>query len=265
MPRGHATPRKEEPLYDTSVATPSHAERARTLLSQLRTGSLATVATDPAGHPYPSFVTFALDGGDPVFLISELAEHTQNLRADPRASLLAAESRSEDPLANGRVTLLGRCRPADAGDGAARKAYLERFPNASYYCDFDDFAFWRLEVESVRYIGGYGRMSWVSGDDWRGAEADPLAAHADGIVEHMNEDHVDAMVALCRAFTRAEDADAVRMTGIDRYGFEMSVETEHGPRPVRLAFDESVETPDGARQALIARVREARGVLASSG
>lgn len=60
MTRGHATPRKEEPLYDLDVATPTHAERARTLVAQLRTGSLATVAKDPAGHPYPSFVTFAM-------------------------------------------------------------------------------------------------------------------------------------------------------------------------------------------------------------
>ena len=263
MPQAHASPRREEPLYDTSVPTPTHAERARTLLSQLRTGSLATVASDPAGHPYPSFVTFALDGGDPVLLISELAEHTQNLRGDARASLLAAESRSEDPLANGRVTLLGSCEPSD--DKATREAYLARFPNASYYCDFDDFGFWRLSVDSVRYIGGYGRMSWVSGDDWRTAEPDPLASHADGIVEHMNADHVDAMAILCRAFTKAEDTDEVRMTGIDRYGFEMSVATDRGPRPVRLAFAQQVATPDEARKALIARVGEARQSLASAG
>ena len=262
MTRGHATTRRPEPLYAQDVPTPTHAERARTLLAQLRTGSLATVAKDPAGHPYPSFVTFALDGGDPVFLISELAEHTQNLRGDARASLLAAESRSEDPLANGRVTLLGTCAPAGDDDDSAREAYLELFPNASYYCDFKDFSFWRLGVESVRYIGGYGRMSWVSGDDWGAAEPDPLASHVDGIVEHMNADHLDAMVLMCRAFSRAKNADDVSMTGIDRYGFEMSVVTDEGPRPVRLAFSEQVTSADEARQALIARVKEARQALA---
>src|SRR5262245_32419907 len=94
---------------DPDVRAPSHAERARTLLADLSTGALATIATNPAGFPYASFVTFALEAGQPVFLISRLAEHTRNLEADPRASLLAHESGKADPLANGRVTMVGRC------------------------------------------------------------------------------------------------------------------------------------------------------------
>lgn len=260
MTRAHANPRRhdEEPLYDPDVATPSHAERARTLVETLRTASLATVAKEPEGHPYASFVTFALDDGDPVLLISEMAEHTQNLRRDPRSSLLAAESRMEDPLANGRVTLLGSCRPVDADDPSARRAYLERLPDAAYYCDFKDFHFWRLRVDSVRYIGGYGRMSWVSGDEWKAAEPDPLAAHAEGIVDHMNADHADAMALLCRAFSKAKAAEDVTMSGIDRYGFDMSARTERGPRPVRLAFPQPVSTPAEARKALVAMVAAAR-------
>ncbi|MEO1083469.1 MAG: DUF2470 domain-containing protein [Acidobacteriota bacterium] len=258
MSRGHATPRRQEPLYDPEVKTPSHAERARTLLSQLHTATLATVAKEPAGHPYPSFVTYALDGGDPVLLISEMAEHTQNLRLDGRASLLAAESRSSDPLANGRVTLLGECRPVDDSDSRARDAYLEKLPKAKFYCDFKDFNFWRLQVASIRYIGGYGRMSWITGEQWNDAEPDPLAPHADGIIEHMNADHADAMALLCRTFSKATEARTVTMGGIDRYGFDMSVETAEGPRPVRLAFDEPITTPDGARGALVALVQAAR-------
>ena len=262
MSRGHAVPRRaeEEPLYDTAVATPTHAERARTLVEQLTTGTLSTLARDPAGHPYGSFVTFALDGdAGAVFLISELAEHTRNLRGDARASLLVAEAVREDPLANGRVTLLGTCRPLEPGEDGSRAAYLERFPNAAYYADYRDFAFWRLAVDSARYIGGYGRMSWVSGDDWAAARPDPLAPHAPGIVAHMNADHADAMAALCRALSRASDATAVTMTGIDRYGFEMSVGTAAGRRPVRLAFPRPVGTPEEARRALVEMVAATRG------
>ncbi|HSR70607.1 MAG TPA: DUF2470 domain-containing protein [Acidobacteriota bacterium] len=256
----HANPsrNREEPLYDRDVAAPSHAERARTLVEKLHTASLATLAKDPEGHPYASFLTFALEGGDPIFLISEMAEHTQNLRRDGRASLLAAESRSQDPLANGRVTLLGTCRLIEEGDQSARQAYLQRLPNASYYCDFKDFNFWRLSVDSLRYIGGYGRMSWVSGEEWKAAQPDPLAAHAEGIVDHMNADHAEAMALLCRVFSKAREAQQVSMTAIDRYGFEMSVMTERGPRPVRLAFPQPADTPDAARQALIALVSQAR-------
>ena len=80
-----------EPLYDANIPTPTHAERARTLAAQISTGTLCTLALEPVGYPYGSFVTVAFENGAPVFLISRLAEHTKNLERDPRASLLVAE------------------------------------------------------------------------------------------------------------------------------------------------------------------------------
>jgi putative heme iron utilization protein len=263
----HMRPRgdDEEPLYDPSVATPTHGERARTLAASIGTGTLCTLAKEPAGAPYGSLVTFAMEGASPVFFISELAEHTKNLRADARASLLIAEAGDGDPLARGRVTLLGRGRVLDAGAerDAARDAYLATHPNAAYYVDYADFAFWRLDVESVRYIGGYGRMSWVDLDDWRHGAPDPIAPHAAAIIAHMNADHEDAMVSYCRAFTRATDTTAATMTGVDRYGFELSAGTGRGPRPIRLAFSAPIATPDDARREMVALVRRAREVLAA--
>ena len=151
-----------EPLYDANIPTPTHAERARTLVAQISTGTLSTLAIDPAGYPYGSFVTVAFEGGNPIFLISGLAEHTKNLERDPRSSLLVAEPGFADPLANGRVTMLGSCTPVVEGEeDSARAAFLAAHPNSAYYADFRDFAFWKLHVESVRYIGGYGRMSWI--------------------------------------------------------------------------------------------------------
>lgn len=265
----HGRPTREAPLTPAEVRAPSHAERARTLAAQLRTGTLSTLSNKegPAGGGFPhgSYITFALDGADPVFLISRLATHTHNLSEDGRASLLVHESRTEDPLANGRITFLGQCRKLSGDDAAsAREAFLALHPQASYYVDFSDFAFWRLSVESIRYIGGYGRMSWVDADDWRNAEADPLAASAEGMLRHMNDDHAKALVAYARAFTRASEAEEVTMTGIDRYGFEISVVTEKGNRPARVAFDELVETPTAARKALVAMVKTAREKIAAA-
>ena len=87
-----------DPLYDANVPTPTHAERARTLVAQISTGTLCTLALEPAGYPYGSFVTVAFENGAPVFLISRLAEHTKNLERDPRASLLVAEGGAVDPV-----------------------------------------------------------------------------------------------------------------------------------------------------------------------
>ena len=259
----HARPAGDapEPLYDVSVATPTHAERARTLVAQNTTGTLCTLTSEPEGYPYGSFVTVAFDGGDPVFLVSTMAEHTRNLQRDPRASLLVAEGGSADPLANGRVTLLGPCTGVEGDGGTARAAFLATHPNAAYYVDFGDFAFWKLRVESIRYIGGYGRMSWVDAADWHAAEPDPLAASASAAVAHMNDDHADAMVLYCQAFSQATDISSARMTSVDRYGFEMSAVTPEGPRPVRLAFAEPVATPDEVRSALVAMLRDARAKL----
>ncbi|MEM9074982.1 MAG: DUF2470 domain-containing protein [Myxococcota bacterium] len=250
----HANPVREEPLTFPDTRTPSHAERARTLVSLERTGTLSTLNDE--GFPHGSYVTFALYGPDPVFLVSTLATHTQHLKKDARASLMVNEVRAEDPLANGRVTLVGPCEPVS--DPAVREAFLGVHPQANYYVDFKDFSFYRLRAESLRYIGGYGRMSWVDIEGWRGAEADPLASHVDDIVTHMNDDHADALVLYAQKFTRATTAEDVVMTGIDRYGFEMSVAVKGGRRPARVAFDQEIATPMEARKALVALVKRAR-------
>ena len=245
-------------LFDVNIPTPSRAERARTLVSQMSTGTLCTLALEPEGYPYGSFVTIAFDDGNPVFLISGLAEHTKNLERDHRASLLVAESGAEDPLANGRVTILGPCTRVEGDGGGARAAFLRAHPNAAYYADFRDFAFWKLRVNAIRYIGGYGRMSWISPGDWHAAEPDPLAPFAAGTIAHMNADHGDALVLYCKAFSKATDITSAKMSGVDRYGFDMSAKTPEGPRPVRVAFLKPVTTPAEVRAALVAMVNDAR-------
>ncbi|MDB4969875.1 MAG: hypothetical protein JWN44_5564 [Myxococcales bacterium] len=253
--------RSQELLYDPNLPTPSHAERARTLAASINTATLASVAVEPAGYPYGSFVTFGLVGGDPVFLISELAEHTKNLRGDARASLLIAEEGEPggDPLARGRVTLLGRCQPST--DESVKAAFLAAHPNAAYYAGFGDFHFWRLQVESLRYIGGYGRMSWVTSSDWSAARPDPLAPVAAEIIRHMNDDHAAALIAYCHAFSRATDATSATMTAVDRYGFEMSAITAAGPRPIRVAFPRALATTEEVRAEMVALVKRARAHL----
>jgi heme iron utilization protein len=260
----HARPtgNTPEPLYDAGIPTPTHAERARTLVLQISTGTLCTLALEPQGYPYGSFVTVAFENGDPIFLISALAEHTKNLERDARASLLVAEGGSADPLANGRVTLLGPCTRVGDDGGSARAAFLATHPNSSYYADFRDFAFWKLHVDYVRYIGGYGRMSWISQADWRAAEPDPLAPAAAGMIAHMNADHADALLLCCKAFSHGAEITSAKMTSVDRYGFEMSAITSNGPRPVRVAFGNPVTTPEEVRASLISVVKDARSKLA---
>jgi putative heme iron utilization protein len=255
-----------ETFTPDDVKAPSHAERARTLVAGQGTATLCTLALDPAGYPYGSLVTFALHDGHPVFLISRIAEHTRNVAGDPRASLLVHESGKADPLSNGRVTLLGRCTKL-AGDEArqagVRASFLAAHANAGYYVDYADFDFWRLDVEAVRYIGGYGRMSWVDAGDFARATPDPLAPAAERILAHMNEDHADSLRLYAQKLTSAVDAERAIMTAIDRYGFEMTIHTPRGVGPARLAFDAPLQNANEARVALVALARAVTGPRAT--
>ena len=243
----HQGPARNEPLSPQTEASPSHAERALTLCSLQRTGALSTL--DPQGYPHGAYVTFALDGSSPVFLISNLATHTQHLQKDPRASLLVHESVASDPLANSRVTLVGECAKINDTE-SAKKAFLQKHPQSSYYVDFKDFSFYKLTVSSIRYIGGYGRMSWVDVDSWQKADPDPLAQNRDELIQQLAANFAEGIVTCTRVFTRATNASDVTLTGIDRYGVELSVMTEAGPRPARIAFQQPVTTPEQAKQAL---------------
>ncbi len=265
MSRDHARPDGVSPPdLRPPVRAPSHAERCRTLIATARSATLATLARDPAGYPYASLVTVAFDEeGCPLFLLSTLAEHTANLVADARASALVAEPMDDarDPLAIGRMTLLGACRRVAADDpshAAVKAAFLAAQPSASYYVDFRDFGFFRLDVESIRYVGGFGRMSWVAGTDYRKAEADPLAASADGILSHMNTDHAEAVVAYARHLAFIEDAASATMTAVDRYGFELTAATAAGPRAGRVAFAEECTTPDAVRREVVTMLKGIR-------
>jgi putative heme iron utilization protein len=250
------------PRFDAPPPEPTHAERCRTLVSSVSRGSLSTLATDPAGYPYGSVASYALDGqGNPLFFVSSMAEHTQNAMKDPRASLLATEPVPEgaDPLASGRATLMGTMIEVSADDrDDVRSAYLAANPSAAYYIDFGDFTFYRLTVESIRYVGGYGRMSWVDAADYAAAEADPLATAASGIIEHMNADHAEAQVLFCRHLAGFGDTTSATMSAVDRYGFEMIAVGPSGRNAVRLGFPQPCVTGDEVRRAMVAMVAAAR-------
>jgi putative heme iron utilization protein len=239
---------------------PSYAERARTLVEQGRTGMLSTLSRRHPGHPFGSVMPYATDdGGRPLFLISTLAMHTQNLGADPRASLLVAEpSTAEDPLALGRITLMGTAGHVPPSDQAtARSAYLARHPNASNWVDFEDFAFWRLELVDIYWVGGFGAMDWLRVADYAAARPDPLAGAAPDILEHMNQDHGDALLTFARVLG-GEEADEARMVGVDRLGFKLRLRSSSGLRGCRIAFPREISTSAACREVLIEMLRDCR-------
>ena len=258
----HQRPASRDGQPDNTARAPTHAERCRTLVQHARSATLSTFARDPEGYPYGSLVTLAIDAvGRPLMLLSTLAEHTGNLLARPQTSVLVSEppGTHAEVLALGRVTILGPTTAVPEPERAAvREVFLAAQPGAGYYVDFKDFAFYRLEPTALRYVGGFGRMSWVTADDYRAAEPDPLAGGSAGILAHMNEDHADSVLAYARILAGLTDATSATMTAVDRYGFELAVKTTERPRAVRLAFDVPVTTSDEVRRAMIELVKRAR-------
>lgn len=243
---------------EPAIPEPSFAERARTLLHLGRVGSLSTLSRKLPGFPFGSVMPFALDGeGRPLFLISSMAMHTQNLQQDARASLLVTQP-AEDPLGAARVTVVGNASVlAKDESGEARRLYLELHPNSKYWVDFDDFSFFRLQVLDVYYVGGFGVMGWIAAPDYAQAHADPLADAAAGILQHMNADHQDALILLARVLAGIEAQEAA-MTAVDRLGFHLRMKTEDGMKGVRLAFTGEVTSPGETRKMLVEMVQQAR-------
>jgi putative heme iron utilization protein len=199
-----------------------------------------------------------LDDASPLFLISAMAIHTQNVLADPRASLLVMQSGSDsDPLGSPRATLLGNVARIEATD-TIRAAYLQRHPSSKYWIDFSDFGFFRLDVTDLYFVGGFGVMGWVANHDYRAAEPDPLVEYAAGIIEHMNTDHADALRHITRHFANL-DAEQATIVSLDRLGFAIRARTAEGIKGTRIQFPEPVTSREQARKVMVAMTKQARG------
>jgi putative heme iron utilization protein len=220
---------------------------------------LSTVSDKYPGFPFGSLMPFALDDkGRPLFLISNMAMHTQNLKRDSRCSLFVAQAAAgNDPLGTARVTMIGRAERVPEDDLlSARGAYLARHENSRYWVDFADFGFFRLEPIDLYYVGGFGVMGWVGGTDYERASPDPLAEDGPMILAHMNADHVDSMILLARIHTKTEASEAV-MTSIDRVGFTLMLKTADGMKGVRINFPQDVADAQETRLVLVDMVRQA--------
>ena len=130
----------------------------RTLMRAQETAALGTLMD---GAPYVSLVLVAFDaGGSPLLLLSRVAQHTRNLLADARVSLLFDGTAGlEEPLTGPRLTVLGSA--AACPDAAAMDRYLTRHPSAAAYAGFSDFDLYKVAVARGHLVAGFGKIRWV--------------------------------------------------------------------------------------------------------
>lgn len=236
----------------------SSAATARRLVRTAWKATLGTLARD-GGHPYASLVAVACEpDGTPLLLLSTLAEHTKNLLADPRASLLFdGTAAGPDALTGARVTLAGRIRTTKSSTARAR--YLARHAAAAQFVDFGDFAIYALEPEWAHLVAGFGRIVRLAPGELvrsvAGAEAIVAAEH--DIVEHMAVDHADAVQLIAARLAGGDPGLDWRLIGCDPDGIDLAA----GAAALRLEFPQRITTLEEARSALIALTAAARNGL----
>ncbi|MDQ8045827.1 MAG: DUF2470 domain-containing protein [Solirubrobacteraceae bacterium] len=254
-------PKIAEPTHEPEPSqTRTPAEEARTLVEGSKAGALASLSDD--GTPWSSVVTFgATAAGEPVLVVSSMAEHGRNLAREAKASISIAEPVEDgaDPLDRARITLAGHVVvPEGAEADAALEAHAKHFPFARSYAKYDDFTIYVLKVDRVRWVGGFARMASVEAEDYAAATPDPTGPGAAYARRHLNEDHADSLLLWARTFGGYADAAVATCESIDRYGVDLKVTTPRGDAPVRVGFLEPVTEPGGLRGATVALAKAAR-------
>ncbi len=235
-------------------------QTVRQLMRRTERAALATaLARDASAWPYASLVLVALDhDASPLLLLSDLADHTRNLAADPRVGLLFDGTAGwRDPLAGARACVLGRVEPAPSARLLAR--YIARHPGAEAYAGFGDFKLYRVAVERAHLVAGFGRIHWIGADevlyDTTGAEA--LAEAEAAILGHMNQDHAEAVQLIARQVLGL-DGDSWTLVGIDPEGCDLG----RNGALARAAFDKKVTDGEGVRVELARLAKRARRLAA---
>ena len=238
-------------MTDDDVSSPDQA--ARHLLRSAPFGAVATVMREVDGAPYASMVSIATDlDGAPILLLSDLADHTKNLALDHRVSLLLiGQNRDEDPMANERLTLQGRLTRTPAP--RCRQRYLARHPKASLYADFADFGFYLMTIERAHLVAGFGKIHWMAGDRLTIDPPPKLAEAEHDIVNHMNDDHADA-IELYATRLLHRPKGAWRLTGVDGEGADLRCQDQVS----RLPFSSLVANSTDVRKEFVRLVNKAR-------
>jgi len=226
---------------------------ARRLVRKNRTATLATLDGETGGAPYGSLVLTActLDAV-PLVLLSDLARHTRNFKADARVSMLFA-SPGVEAINMSRATFIGNMEPCD--DPRLCERFLRRHHAARNHMAFADFHLYRLAPESVHFIGGFGRIETLDAADvlLDGPRFEALAEAEADIVEHMNEDHGAAIRAYAHSHADRPGLDW-RMTGIDPEGCDLA----RNDAEARIDFADLVSDAQSARAELVRLAKVAR-------
>lgn len=234
-----------------SDTTLSPNDACRQVIRKADRAVLSTLLAD-SGEPYGALVLAACQqDGTPLLFLSDLAEHTKNLKEDARASLLYDDTAGlTDPLTGLRVSLQGRLEVIK--DDLIKTRYVRRHPSARLYAAFADFNLYRLVPERAHLVAGFGRIHWVDDVLFHGNCQTLEEAEAE-ILAHMNQDHLDTIALYANKILNLEGVGWF-LTGVDPEGCDI----RRGGDVARLPFEQPVFTPDDIRKAFVGLAHKAR-------
>ncbi len=228
---------------------------ARTLLRTQEKAVLSTQSVSKMGYPFGSVTTYMTDyQGHPIIYISHLAQHTRNIKQDPKVSVIVSQDNEQDINAGARLTLLGEARlvSTQERDAIAAKFYL-RFPASRAYQNTHNFEFYRITVKHIRYIGGFGQIHWLDVAEFLLPEPAWLE-HEQPAIDHMNQDHVDAMKVMCSYF-KSFEAEEIKMTHLYPDGFVL--QSEHKINHF-FGYEKTINNSQDIRKELVKLTHAAR-------
>ncbi len=232
--------------------TDSGIEARQLFLSEYQ-AVLSTISVDVAGYPFGSVVPYCVNqAGLPVILISDIAQHTKNILVDNRVSLITLERNMADQQAAGRVTLVGDAEKLAHADADSMSRYYTYYPHARDYHKTHGFDFYVIKPKRIRFIGGFGRIHWLDKEVFLKPNIFCFDEES-RIIEHMNDDHADAVKHYCdieNIDTTIDDKPV--MVGIDAEGIHIRIDSAIH----RVAFPEPIQDSKDARKALVEMSRQ---------
>jgi putative heme iron utilization protein len=238
---------------------PDFSQQAKDFFVAHNCGVLSTISNSQSGFPFGSLTPYDVNSqGEPIIYISLIAEHYKNLVSDRRASICVTDPLAyRNPQAGARVTVLVEFDALPENQVAAvQAAYQARFPDSINHEIAHNFRFMCGRLVKIRWIGGFGDIAWIDAKKFLEIAADPLSYHSLGIIEHMNDDHQDALVELARC-KGVTDAKQLIMSKINSAGMTITSLIDH-KLAVEIAFDKKVSTPQEARAEIIRILKQVR-------
>ena len=224
------------------------------LMRNCREGVLSTVSKKYEGYPFGSFVTF-ISGADRsiIFYASDIAQHTINLKNNSKACITLFNLSEGDKQDSSRLSLMGDVKKIDKDVEEISRQFIEFFPESSQYSNMHDFNFYSLNISQVRWIGGFGKIAWLSSTNWNPIKPKWLNQE-NSMINHMNEDHSNSIVSALNAKLGIKDKHA-KMLRLTMDGYYVSSKN----KIYFLDFNLPCFTVKQYKDKLVEQAREYRG------